>query len=195
VTSELPPEQTDNLLKSLRHPLRRRMLFALGEMPGVTVRQIARRLNEPSRRVRHHLNWLVEAGLVVVDAERPRRGTIERTYRGVNIPPLWPEGWPGRFDSPETKMMLLDILRSIFDNVTAAAVAETFEDRDDWCAARTWRQVDAQGWEELARIHENALLEVLAVVEDSKDRLSRSAETPIPTVSALLLFEALPWEE
>jgi DNA-binding transcriptional ArsR family regulator len=195
VTHEFTPEQTEALLKALRHPVRRRMLFVLGEMPGVTVRQVSRRLNEPPRRIRHHLNWLIDAGLVVVNAERPRRGTIERTYRSVDIPPSWPGGWPGHLDPAETKMMLLDILRSVFDNVTAAVAAGTFEHREGWCAVRAWRLVDEQGWKELARIHEDAVLDVISVVERSTDRLSRTGDAPIPIVSALFLFEALPWED
>jgi len=182
------------LLKFLRDPLRRRMLFVIGDKPGgVSIRQIAERLGEPPRRIRHYIIALVDAGLVVVEEERPRRGTIERAYRVAQYPLFVVDEWREEFEPAEMKIILFDILRLVFDTVTAAIAAGTFVDRSGWCAARTWREVDKQGWEELAKIHERALDEMIEVVERSAERLARSGETPIPAISSLLLFEALPW--
>lgn len=89
----------------------------------MTIRQIASLLKEPPRRVRHYIRALVDAGLVVVEEERPRRGTIERTYRGLKIPLLWENGWPGELSPTDMKMVLLDTLRLVFDAVTDAPVS------------------------------------------------------------------------
>jgi predicted ArsR family transcriptional regulator len=191
-----PAGDRDEQVAALRDSIRRRLLFVLGDRPGgATIRQLAGRLGEPPRRIRHYIEMLVAAGLVVVVEERPRRGTIERTFRAPRVPILWVDEWPTDFETTEIKMVLLDILRLTFDTVTAAIAAGTFAERQGWCAARTGREVDAQGWEELAEIHERAVHEVVSTVERAAERLARGGAEPIPAISALFLFEALPWEE
>lgn len=190
-----PDQLHEALLGFLRDPVRRRLLFVLNDKPqGVTVRQLAGRLKESPRRVRYYLEALVDAGLVSVGEERPRRGTIERTFRAVPIPPLWVDDWPAGFELADAKMFILDILRLTFDTVTEAIAAGTFTERRGWCAARAWREVDAQGWEELAEVHERAVHEVTSVLDRATERLAKSDEDAIPAVSALFLFEALPWK-
>jgi hypothetical protein len=79
--------------------------------------------------------------------------------------------------------------------VTGAIGAGTFLERAGWCAVRNWREVDPQGWEELAEIHRRASGEVIAAVDEAAARLAESGEEGVPATSALLLFEALPWPE
>jgi DNA-binding transcriptional ArsR family regulator len=187
----------EELLAALRDPIRRRLLFVLGDKPGgATIRQLAGRLGEPRRRVRHYVEMMVADGLVFVGDERPRRGTIERAFRSARVPLfLWAaDDPPGEFEPTDVKLALLDILRLTFDTVTEAIAAGTFAGRQGWCAARTWREVDTQGWAELAEIHERATEEVVSVVERAARRLAEGGEAPIPAISALFLFEALPWD-
>lgn len=186
----------DQILQALRHPLRRRILFVLGEKPrGATIRQVATRLKEPPRRIRHYVELLADAGLVVVEGERHRRGTFERAFRTPRLPFLFVDGWPGGVDSADLKVMLLDILRLAFDSVTGAIAAGTFIDRSGWCAVRDWSEVDAQGWEELAEIHERAARDVVSAIDASAERIANGGGDLIPVISAFFLFEALPWEE
>lgn len=193
---DVDPE-LDELLVALRDPIRRRLLFVLNDRPrGATIRQLAKRLGEPPRRIRHYVEILAEAGQVVVEGERSRRNTIERSYRSARVPILWREGWPAGFGLTDTKMVLLDILRLTFDSVTEAVATGTFAERQGWCVARTWREVDAQGWEELAEIHERALLEVIAAVDRAAERLAGDeAAESIPAISGLFLLPAQPWED
>jgi DNA-binding transcriptional ArsR family regulator len=193
--SDGPDRSVDDeaLLKFIRDPLRRRILFLLaGRTRGLSIRQIATLLKEPSRRVRHYIQALVDSGLVVVDEERPRRGTIERTYRAEHFPLFWLDDWPAGLSPTESKMILFDTMRLVFDTVTEAIAEGTFLDRPGWCQARTWREVDQQGWDELAEIHERALQEVIASVDRTAERLAKSDEKPIEMISALFLFEAIP---
>jgi DNA-binding transcriptional ArsR family regulator len=186
----------EDLVAALRDPIRRRLLFVLNDRSrGATIRQLALRLREPPRRIRHYVEILVEAGQVVVEAERPSRGTIERTYRAGRVPLLWREGWPAGLGVTDTKMVLLDILRLTFDNVTEAIAEGTFAERQGWCAARTSREVDVQGWQELAEIHERAVTDVLAAVERAGERLADGEEEPITVISAFFFLRALPWPE
>jgi DNA-binding transcriptional ArsR family regulator len=187
---------SDELLKALRNPMRRKILFVLSEKPdGATIRQLSTRLKEPSRRVRHYVEVLVTSGLVVVGGEGRSRGTIERTFRAPRLPLLFTGDGPDGFEPAEAKLLLLDILRLAFDSVTGAIGAGTFLERPGWCAVRNWREVDPQGWEELAEIHLKAAHEVIAVVDAAAERLAEGGGEVIPAISALLLFEALPWPE
>lgn len=186
----------DELLKALRNPVSRKILFVLNERPdGATIRQLTARLKEPSRRVRHYVEGLVDADLVVVGEERRSRGTIERTFRAPRLPLLLTDEWGEGLDPAEAKLILLDILRLSFDSVTGAIAAGTFLERPGWCAVRNWREVDRQGWAELVEIHEKAALEAIAVVDAAAERIAEDGGEAIPAISALFLFEALPWPE
>jgi DNA-binding transcriptional ArsR family regulator len=80
------PEQLDGRLRAkmaeaLRDPLRTQIFLSIADRPGATIAQIANRVDEPERRVRHQVERLVELGLVEVDSETRRRNTRERHYR------------------------------------------------------------------------------------------------------------------
>jgi predicted ArsR family transcriptional regulator len=68
------------LVEALTHPVRSKVVIAPAERPDVTIRQIAERLREPPRRIRHHVDALVSAGVIEVSAETRRRNVIERRY-------------------------------------------------------------------------------------------------------------------
>jgi DNA-binding transcriptional ArsR family regulator len=70
------PEQ----YKALAHPLRHRLLFALGERPATTG-QLAAALDTGKGTVAHHLKVLREAGMVRVVRTRPVRGGTEQYYQ------------------------------------------------------------------------------------------------------------------
>jgi DNA-binding transcriptional ArsR family regulator len=104
---------SDELLKAFRNPMRRKILFVLNEKPdGATIRQPSTRLKEPSRRVRHYVEVLVTAGLVVVGGEGRSRGTIERTFRVPRLPLLFTGDWGECLEPAEIKLLLLDICDS-----------------------------------------------------------------------------------
>ena len=79
------PEQ----YKALAHPLRQRLLFALGHAPATTS-QLAVALDAQKGNVGHHLKVLREAGLVRVARTRQVRGGTEqyyqRTFRRMSVP-------------------------------------------------------------------------------------------------------------
>jgi DNA-binding transcriptional ArsR family regulator len=79
------PEQ----YKALAHPLRQRLLFALGRAPATTS-QLAVALGVQKGSVGHHLKVLREAGLVRVTETRQVRGGTEqyyqRTARRMSVP-------------------------------------------------------------------------------------------------------------
>ncbi len=70
------PEQ----FKALGHPLRHRLLFALGP-EAATISQLATALGTAKGNVAHHLGVLRDAGMVRVVETRKVRGGTEQYYR------------------------------------------------------------------------------------------------------------------
>ena len=73
------PNATTNLLL---HPVRLRILQTLGDADELTNAQLRERLSDiPPASMYRHVATLTQAGILEVVAERPVRGTVERTYR------------------------------------------------------------------------------------------------------------------
>ncbi|SHM28304.1 ArsR/SmtB family transcription factor [Cryptosporangium aurantiacum] len=66
--------------KALGHPLRHRLLFALGT-EAATISQLAKALDQRKGNIAHHLGVLQEAGLVRIVETRQVRGGTEHYYR------------------------------------------------------------------------------------------------------------------
>jgi len=67
--------------KALAHPLRQRLLFALGE--PATISQLAAALRSNKGNIAYHLGVLREAGLVTAAQARRVRGGTEQYYQRV----------------------------------------------------------------------------------------------------------------
>jgi DNA-binding transcriptional ArsR family regulator len=82
---DLPPDElltvsTAEQYKALSHPMRHRLLFALGQAPA-TISQLSSALDTRKGNVAHHLGVLRDAGLVRVVATRQVRGGTEQYYQ------------------------------------------------------------------------------------------------------------------
>jgi DNA-binding transcriptional ArsR family regulator len=72
---------TQSKLDLMLHPVRLRILLALAGAE-LTTQQLARRLGDvPASSIYRHINRMIAAGLIDVVAERPVRGTVEKTLR------------------------------------------------------------------------------------------------------------------
>jgi DNA-binding transcriptional ArsR family regulator len=84
--SHLPPPEdvleigAPEQFAALAHPLRQRLLFALGHRPA-TISQLAAQLDAKKGNVAHHLKVLREAGLVHIAETRQVRGGTEQYYQ------------------------------------------------------------------------------------------------------------------
>src|ERR1700742_4729050 len=70
-----------NLADAMADPLRARIMAAIAERPGISVREIAGWVEETNRKVRYHVEALHSQGLVEVQGEAKRRGAVERQYK------------------------------------------------------------------------------------------------------------------
>ncbi|HEX3360676.1 MAG TPA: helix-turn-helix domain-containing protein [Solirubrobacterales bacterium] len=88
-TNTRPEEVADDgdLLKSLRHPLRRQILIAVASRPSTSPRALADELHEPLSNISYHVRALADFGaLILVDTE-PVRGSVAHFYRfGITTP-------------------------------------------------------------------------------------------------------------
>jgi DNA-binding transcriptional ArsR family regulator len=88
--SSEPPDEVLTVIsaaqyRALGHPLRHRLLFALGQHPA-TISQLAAALGSHKGNIAHHLKVLREAGLVAVTETRQRaRG--DRAVLPAHRPP------------------------------------------------------------------------------------------------------------
>lgn len=80
VTDDVMHVSTPEHFKALAHPMRHRLLFALGERPA-TVSQLAANLGSHKGNVAHHLKVLAAAGLITPAGTRRVRGGTEQYYR------------------------------------------------------------------------------------------------------------------
>ncbi|MFF2351001.1 ArsR/SmtB family transcription factor [Kitasatospora sp. NPDC058115] len=87
--------ETPQQYKALSHPLRQRLLLALGGRPA-TVGGLAAQLDSPKSTVAHHLKVLQDAGVVQLVETRKVRGGSEHVYRRTarRITVTGPDGGP-----------------------------------------------------------------------------------------------------
>ena len=71
---------TPQQFKALGHPMRHRLLFALGQGEA-TISQLAATLDSNKGNIAHHLKVLTDAGLVLPAGTRQVRGGTERYFR------------------------------------------------------------------------------------------------------------------
>jgi DNA-binding transcriptional ArsR family regulator len=77
----MPSDDPKELLEVALHPVRMRILMLLSGTPGLTPQQMAERMSDvPQATLYRHINRLARAGLLVVTAERPVRGTLEKVF-------------------------------------------------------------------------------------------------------------------
>jgi len=78
-----PTDRSDetDLLRALRHPLRRRILRRLADGETASPRQLSADLRQPLSKVSYHVRVLADSGAVKLVKARPARGSVEHFYR------------------------------------------------------------------------------------------------------------------
>jgi DNA-binding transcriptional ArsR family regulator len=191
--SALTLELRAALMEALADPLRAQVYIAIYERPGATITQVARRINHPPRSVRHHVERLIEAGLVVVDADAPRRGARERHYRGVVVPTLDGPGTPWTERSRHETLLFL--LRVITADIGHAIRHRTLGTRPGHAEVRVPGEVDERGWEAIGAIMIETMQRIEEAMIGAAERLKEAGEAGIEVIVALLSFEAPAWEQ
>lgn len=179
-------EVDPRLIKAIAHPLRHRILLALGE--GVaSPKQIAGELGESLGRVGHHVRVLRRIGAIELVDTRQRRGAVEHFYRATVRPLFDDQSWATL--PPATRRAVFgEYLARILEDVHAAAASSGF-DHPRAAVAYTLLELDAPGFDEVADILAEALDRVLAAKARAASRLAAGGGDASHTEVALLHFE------
>jgi DNA-binding transcriptional ArsR family regulator len=178
------------MAEAMRDPLRNQIYVTVDERPGVTIAQIAERIDQPERRVRHQVERLCESGLIEVDSERKRRNARERHYRSV-VRPLIQDG-EGRGEE-ERRRAALSMVRQVVADISRASRTREFGTLEGHAEIRIPGEVDQEGWDALAQLMLRMLAEAEEVMTESAARLAGSGEAGFEAMAVLLLFEGRPW--
>jgi DNA-binding transcriptional ArsR family regulator len=178
---------------AMADPFRSRVLVAVTERPGVTIREIAERLGETSRKVRYHMESLQVAGLVEVDGEVQRRGAIERSFRNTTSNVIRAEE-ERELPPSQERRIALEILKMVMADATSSVASGHFAGRDGHCTTRLRGSVDSEGWDELATLLAATTEEALEVIDRSVRRRESTGEEGVEVTGALFLFEAPIWK-
>lgn len=178
---------------AMADPFRSRVLVAVTERPGVTIREIAERLGETSRKVRYHMEALHRANLVEVEGEVQRRGAIERRYRNTTSNLIRAEE-EAELSPSQERRIALEVLKMVMSDATSAVASGHFAARAGHCSARLRGVLDSEGWAELADLFAATTEEAAEVIERSEMRCRSAGEEGVEVTGALLLFEAPIWK-
>ena len=130
--------------------------------------------------------------MVVIASEHKRAGVVERYFRAVEMPTLDDAAFE-ELDESARRQIAVEILKAIFDDVSAAVRAKSLGERAG-SLARLPIEVDEQGWQELTVIHKETLKRLEELRGDAAARLRAATDPPVVVaMNALLLFEVPPW--
>src|SRR5689334_13232978 len=136
------PTLDERMLRAVAHPLRFRVLVALGEEVS-SPNQVAQKLGEPLGRVAHHVRLLARLGAIELVSTRPRRGATEHFYRAVTRP-WFDDGTWARLPISTRRTLVGDTLRRIASDVSAGLESGAFDDLRAY-VSRTSLELDDEG--------------------------------------------------
>jgi DNA-binding transcriptional ArsR family regulator len=175
------------LAKALSHPLRARILAILNDRVA-SPNEIAGMLEERLPNVSYHARALVDLECIELVRTAQRRGAVEHYYRAVKRPFFSDRDWKRLPRSG--RQAIADVgLQLVWEDVSAAIEADTFEARPDRHLTHRPLLLDEQGWGELRDLLNGALADAERVAKRSAGRMARSNEEGIPTRLVLMHFE------
>jgi DNA-binding transcriptional ArsR family regulator len=175
------------LAKALSHPLRARTFAILNEQVA-SPNEIADMLGERLPNVSYHVRALVDLECVELVRTAQRRGAIEHYYRAVRRPFFSDRDWK-RLPRSGRQAVADAGLQLIWDDLSRAIEAGTFDARPDLHLSRSPLVLDERGWGELADALTGVLDEAQRIARRSAGRLAKSAQEGIPAMLVLMHFE------
>jgi DNA-binding transcriptional ArsR family regulator len=183
------PELVRKLADAMADPIRARLLAAVSDKPGLSIRQIADRIGEPGRKVRYHLEALQAEGLVEVEGQGHRRGAVERYFR-TTTEMIITESEESQISAAKQRRISLEVLKLVMADATSSVASGYFGTREGHAEVRLRGELDESGWREMADLLVRATTEAEEIILRSAGRVSRSDEEGVEVTAALLLFEA-----
>lgn len=178
------------MIEAMSDPFRILVYSLVAERPGVTIKDLAARSNQPARRIRHQLEWLREAGLVEVERRTTTRNTRQAHYRATILPRIddtLPEGDERKVALATLKLTINDLALALSDGRIGKPGSQSLY--------RLPGPVDEEGLEEIAATLGRAVGEIEESMRSSARRLGESGAAGIQLTTILGFFEMPPWKE
>ena len=176
------------IAKALSHPMRARILAILNDRTA-SPNEIAEMIDERLPNVSYHVRVLLDLGCIELVDTAQRRGAIEHYYKALVRPFFSDRDWK-RLPKSGRQSISDSALQIIWEDVSDAIKAGTFEDRTDRHLSHSPMTLDSEGWRELAKVLERAIAEAEKIESRSAARLKESDEAGIPTRLVAMQFES-----
>lgn len=183
------PDQIDSsLVRALAHPLRVEILQMLNEREA-SPNELMDLLEQPLGNIAYHARVLERCGCIEQVRTKQRRGAVEHYFRAV------PRSYIGHQDWRKVpRSVRSEITGASFDGflsrVADALAAGKIDDRDDTTLNWMTMAVDEIGWAQAADVLNEALARLQSVHEQSRHRLTMTADEATPMIVGLAAFEA-----
>ena len=181
------------IAKALSHPMRARILVILNDRVA-SPNEIAETIDERLPNVSYHVRALVELGCIELVDTAQRRGAIEHYYRAIIRPFFSDRDWK-RIPRSARLAISDTALELVWEDVSDAVKAGTFDGRTDRYLTHTPMILDEQGWAEMTAVLAKASAEAEKVASRSAERLTRSKDDGVPTRVVLMQFESPPGDD
>jgi DNA-binding transcriptional ArsR family regulator len=176
------------IAKALSHPMRARILAILNERTA-SPNEISEMIDERLPNVSYHVRALLDLGCIELVDTAQRRGAIEHYYQALVRPFFSDRDWK-RLPKSGRQSISDSALQIIWEDVSDAIEAGTFEARTDRHLSHSPMTLDSEGWRELAKVLERALGDAEKIESRSAARLKKSGEAGIPTRLVAMQFES-----
>ena len=174
------------LVRALSHPIRVNILEALqGRVASPS--ELSKEMDESLGVISYHTNTLVECGCLELVHTKPRRGALEHFFS------VTPRSFIGHQDWRQAPLSLRSGITSaafqtFIDKASAAVEAGTIDSHDDTTLSWMPMTVDDAGWEEVAKVMDEAQERLMAIHSRSSKQLA--GEEGMPIIVGLAAFEA-----
>jgi hypothetical protein len=172
--------------KAFAHPLRVQILIILNERVA-SPNLLAQELDQSLNLVAYHVRVLEKYDCIELVDTKQRRGATEHFYRATRRQFLSDAEW-ARMPESLRPGLAGAMLKSVFEDIEAAAVSGSLDEIDDIHLSRTPMVVDQQGWSEVADLINSTLDRVLEIQTESSERLAAGGEADSGIVSKVHLL-------
>jgi hypothetical protein len=176
--------------KAFTHPLRGHVWVTLCERGEGSPKEIADELGIEVSEVSYHFRELKKRHLIRMVRTEQRRGFAEHFYEPTAPVFYFDDADWMRIPAPIRSTFSGDMLRQIIEETMAALQAGSFEARNRHLS-RTWLLVDEQGWEDVMRVAQDALDQILAIQKLCAKRRAKSTQPGIPVSVVMAAFETV----
>jgi len=184
---------SERLARALAHPLRVQVLSVLNEREAISPKEFKDTTDAPApiSTVAKQFRVLEELRCIEMTGTRKSGRNIERLFQATQRPAFDRQAWE-LLPLPTKRGLSARIFATYMDRIAQAVEAETFDARNGRRFSWLHRTYDEIAWAKMIDATEAVLWWSLDAQLESRRRLSRTGETPIPLVSSLSTIEAAP---